>query len=139
MPRFMVEIRHDPGRCLHTFDEMVDFDRRLLLLSSFGCTSGDHRGWAFVDRPTEREVEAMIPFPLRTRSTITQVIRLGPRLICSLQLGRISTSGTVPDRARSSGWPDDPEQCRTDAPGSTSFTTIRGPGRCTPDREQDRE
>jgi len=51
MPRFMVEIRHDPGRCLHTFHEMIDFDRRLL------------------------------------------------------------------------------ESCSTDAPGSTSFTTIRGPGR----------
>jgi len=139
MPRFMVEIRHDPGRCLHTFDEMVDFDRRLLLLSSFGCTSGDHRGWAFVDRPSEREVEAMIPFPLRTRSTITQVIILTPRMIRSLQLGRVPTSGPHPNRAHSSGCPDDPEPCRTDATGSTSFTTIRGPGRLMTDRERDRE
>jgi len=27
----MVVIHHDPGRCLHTFDEMIAFDRRILL------------------------------------------------------------------------------------------------------------
>jgi len=67
MAKYLIESMHTPEECLQALDQMA---LRPHDLSKFewGCKSGDHRGFAFVDAKSDAEALNVIPASFRSKA-----------------------------------------------------------------------
>lgn len=76
MPRYFVETAHTPAECLNALDDITAHDVKLLDSCQFGCNSGNHTGFAFLDGANEQEVKARLPQSLRQKARVVPVERI---------------------------------------------------------------
>jgi hypothetical protein len=70
---YFVQAKHTPDQCLNTLSEMKGKGDAFLSKFEFGCMSGDHTGYAFLEGKSEESVKAMLPKELQETATIQKV------------------------------------------------------------------
>ena len=73
MAKFLIEMPHTYEACMEALDQMAEQGQQLLNQTWWGCPAGDHRGWAFVDAPSQSEALNMVPEPVREEVCVTEV------------------------------------------------------------------
>ena len=81
MTKYVVESTHTPEECLEALDEMLEKGEDVLKKFAFGCKSGEHTGWAYVDADSEREAMEIVPEPLQNKARAHQVSKYTPEEI----------------------------------------------------------
>lgn len=70
---YIVESRHTPEECLKSLDTVLDRSPQLLDKFEWGCNTGEHIGWAFIEGNSETDVRNMVPPPLLDKTRIVEV------------------------------------------------------------------
>ncbi len=76
--RYLITTTHTPEQCLAALDEMAAENKALLDKMQWGCKSGDHTGYAFVDAADEKAALAMVPPANRATAKATMVTKFTP-------------------------------------------------------------
>ncbi|HEY3297871.1 MAG TPA: hypothetical protein VGK34_04375 [Armatimonadota bacterium] len=61
MPKFMMEVHHEPDEHLNSLDRIAFYNPELLNGMKWGCRNGEHTGWVLVDANDENEAREMLP------------------------------------------------------------------------------
>lgn len=72
--QYFIEVSHTPEECLRALDEMKDQGTDILSMFRWGCNSGDHRGWAFVEADSEMDARDMLPPSVREKAVVVEVV-----------------------------------------------------------------
>jgi hypothetical protein len=79
---YLVTTSHTPEQCVNTLSEFKDKGGDALLSKfEFGCMSGDHTAYAFLDGKTESEVRQMLPKDIQLTAKIQKVDKFTPEQI----------------------------------------------------------
>ncbi len=72
MAKFVVEASHTDEECLKALDEGIKMGA--LEKCQFGCRSGEHKGWAFVEADSKQKaIESVVPSFLRSKAAAHEV------------------------------------------------------------------
>jgi Skp family chaperone for outer membrane proteins len=71
--KYFVQVSHTPDQCLNTLTEMKDKGDAYLAKFNFGCMSGDHTAYAFLDGKSEEDIRQMLPKDQQTNAKIVKV------------------------------------------------------------------
>ena len=79
MPRFLIEVPHDPGvvSCARANKLLLESGSHFLTHADFGCPDGVHKAWIVVDTESKDEARNMLPPAYRRQATIVQLSRFG--------------------------------------------------------------
>lgn len=83
MSEYLIESPHTKEECLKALDEVLSSGPERLQKFEWGCTSGDHRGWATVSAENATDARKYIPSFIRDRASVTKVERFTPEQIRS--------------------------------------------------------
>jgi hypothetical protein len=75
---YLVTTTHTPEECLAALDEMAAKDPKLLSKMEWGCKSGDHSGYAFVEAKDEKAALAQLPEANRATAKAVAVTKFTP-------------------------------------------------------------
>ncbi len=78
MALYMVTSAHEPEECLDVLDEIAKKKPETLKLFVFGCTEGDHAGYAIVDAESRVKALELLPEALWESACVSKVDRLTP-------------------------------------------------------------
>jgi hypothetical protein len=70
---YFVQATHNPEQCVATLNEMKAKGDAFLSKFEFGCMSGDHTAYAFVEGASESDVRQMLPKELQGNAKIKKV------------------------------------------------------------------
>jgi hypothetical protein len=73
---FLVQIPHTPEQCLSMMDDMKGKGEAFLSKFEFGCMSGDHTAYAFIEAPSADNVKMMLPANEQKTAKITKVDKM---------------------------------------------------------------
>ena len=73
MAKYVVESPHTPEECLQALDKTLEKGEETLKMFAFGCKSGEHKGWAYVDADSEKEALEIVPEFLRDKARAHEV------------------------------------------------------------------
>lgn len=82
--KYLIESPHTNKGCLEALDEMLAKDPEFLAKFDWGCSAGDHTGWAVVEAESESAARNMMPTSLRSQARIVKVGKFTPEQIRSL-------------------------------------------------------
>ena len=89
MAKYLIESTHTDEQCLQALDEMVAQNNELLGKCYFACNTGDHRGWAIVDKASEREALDLLPSSIRGQAKVKPVDQFTPEQIRSFHAMKV--------------------------------------------------
>ena len=77
MPRFLIEVPHEPdiqacARVIHTF---LTSGSHFLTRADWGCEDGNHSAWMLVDVDSREDALAIVPPSLRPLARIIEMSR----------------------------------------------------------------
>jgi hypothetical protein len=77
MPRFLIEVPHDPDpiACARVIQVFLVSGSHFLTHADWGCRDGDHRAWIVADVESKAEALAIVPPAFRSAAkvvTLTQ-------------------------------------------------------------------
>ncbi len=75
---YFVTTTHTPEQCLAALDEMAAKNKKLLSSVEWGCKSGDHTGYVFVQAADEKEALAKLPEVNRASAKAVMVTKFTP-------------------------------------------------------------
>ncbi len=78
MAKYVVESPHTPEECLQALDELLEKGEDTLKKFVFGCKSGEHTGWAYIDADSEKEALETVPEFLRDKACAHEVSMFTP-------------------------------------------------------------
>ncbi len=78
MAKYIVESPHTPEECLQALDETLKEGEDILKKFAFGCKSGEHTGWAFVDADSEKKALEIVPEFIRDKACAQEVSMFTP-------------------------------------------------------------
>ncbi len=72
MPRFLIEVPHEPEvvACAKVVQVFLSSGSHFLTHADWGCLDGDHRAWIIVDVATRDEARAVLPPAFRSQAKI---------------------------------------------------------------------
>lgn len=70
---YFVQTTHNPDQCLNTLGEMKNKGDAFLAKFEFGCLSGNHTGYAFLQGTSEENVKQMLPKDAQATAKIFKV------------------------------------------------------------------
>jgi len=70
---YLVQAKHTPEQCLDALTEFKDKGNGLLAKFEFGCMSGDHTGYAFLEGKSESDVRQTLPKETQSIAKIQKV------------------------------------------------------------------
>ena len=70
---YMVQLPHTPKDCLDAITKIKDKGPEFLSTFEFGCASGDHTAYAFMNGASREEVTKMLPADAQAGAKITRV------------------------------------------------------------------
>jgi hypothetical protein len=76
MAKFVVESSHTAEECVKALEESLEIGN--LENFVFGCKSGEHTGWAYVDAKNEEEALKMVPEFIRDDACAYEVGKFTP-------------------------------------------------------------
>ena len=79
MPRFLIEVPHEPGTvaCARASKVLLESGSHFLTHADFGCTDGVHKAWIVVDVDSKDEARRLLPPAYRAESTIVRLNKFG--------------------------------------------------------------
>ncbi|MHB8780865.1 MAG: hypothetical protein ACYC55_05730 [Candidatus Geothermincolia bacterium] len=80
---YLIESPHTVEQCARTMQE-VGTKPELLEKMEFGCNSGVHDAWGFIEAGSENEARSMLPDELREGARVIEVRKLSPEEVKSL-------------------------------------------------------
>ncbi len=81
MTKYVVESEHTPEECLQALDETLKEGKDILKQFAFGCKSGEHTGWAYVDADNEKKALEIVPEFIRDKACAHEVSMFTPEEI----------------------------------------------------------
>ena len=81
--RYLLETPHTKEECLRELDEVLAEGKNVLNKFYWGCSTGDHTGYAIVDAENESEVKRLVPGFLRSKARIVELSKFTPEQIRS--------------------------------------------------------
>jgi hypothetical protein len=75
MPRFLIEVPHEPEKvaCIRAVKVLLETGSHFLTRADFGCKDGEHYGWIIVDMPSREEARMILPRAYRSQARIVQL------------------------------------------------------------------
>jgi hypothetical protein len=72
MPKFLIEVPHDPERmaCARVVHAFLSTGSHFLAQADWGCEDGNHSAWMIVDVASKEEARAIVPPALRSEARI---------------------------------------------------------------------
>jgi hypothetical protein len=72
MPRFLIEVPHEPETkaCARVVQVFLSSGSHFLARADWGCEDGHHSAWMIVDVDTREAALAIVPPPFRAQATI---------------------------------------------------------------------
>jgi hypothetical protein len=86
---YFVLTTHTPEQCLKTLDDMKGKGDAFLSKFEFGCMSGDHTAYAFLEGKSEEDVRQMLPKDVQATAKIQKVDKFTPDQIEKLHKGKM--------------------------------------------------
>lgn len=84
MKDFMIQSPHTKEECLHALDETLKAGPEVLAKYEYGCSKGDHTGYALVAAQDENAARKMVPTFLLPKAKIVPVDRFTPEAVRAL-------------------------------------------------------
>ena len=81
MERYVIESPHSKEECLKALDEMLSEGPSVLNKFDWGCTAGDHTGYAIIDADSENEAKNLVPRFIRNKARVIKVDKFTPEQI----------------------------------------------------------
>ena len=78
MAKYIVESPHTEEECLQALDEILEKGEDTLQRFVFGCKSGEHIAWAYIDADSEEEALEIVPESLRDKVCLHEVSKFTP-------------------------------------------------------------
>ncbi len=75
---YLVTTTHTPEQCLAALDELAAKDPKMLGKMEWGCMSGDHTGYAFVQAKDEKAALEQLPATNRASAKAVAVTKFTP-------------------------------------------------------------
>jgi hypothetical protein len=75
---YFVQTTHTPDQCLNSMTAIRDKGENLLSKFEFGCMSGDHTAYAFIEGKSEADVRQMLPKEAQANAKIQKVDKFTP-------------------------------------------------------------
>lgn len=81
---YFVTTTHTPEQCLSVLDDMAAQNKKLLSTTEWGCSSGDHTGYAFVQAASEDQALAQLPESSRASAKAVMVAKFTPEQLAKI-------------------------------------------------------
>ncbi len=89
---YYVQITHTPSQCLNMLNDMKTKGDSFLSKFEFGCMSGDHTAYGFLQGKSGSDVRMMLPKEEQTTAKIQKVDRLTADQITKLHKDNMQAS-----------------------------------------------
>jgi hypothetical protein len=86
---YFVQAPHTPEQCVGTLTDLKSKGDQFLSKFEFGCMSGDHTAYAFLEGKSEADVRASLPKDLQANAKIQKVDKFTPDQIEKLHKGKM--------------------------------------------------
>jgi hypothetical protein len=75
MPRFLIEVPHEPTMqaCVRAVDVFLQTGSHFLTHADWGCKDGDHKAWIVLEVDSRDEARNVVPPPFRAQAKIVQL------------------------------------------------------------------
>jgi len=73
---YFIQVPHTKEQCMNTLVEMKDKGDAFLSKFEFGCMSGDHTAYAFIEGASEESIRTMLPADEQKAAKITKVNKM---------------------------------------------------------------
>ena len=75
MPRFLIEVPHEPEviACAKVIKVFLETGSHFLTRADWGCKDGVHKAWIIVDMDSKDEARAVVPPAFRAQARVTQL------------------------------------------------------------------
>ena len=73
---YLIQAPHTKEQCMNTLVEMKDKGDAFLSKFEFGCMSGDHTAYAFIEGTSEEGIRKMLPADEQKTAKITKVNKI---------------------------------------------------------------
>lgn len=75
MPRFLIEVSHDPGpaECTLAIKVLLRSGSHFLTHADWGCKDGEHKAWMTMELETRQEALNLVPSDFRNRTRVIQL------------------------------------------------------------------
>jgi hypothetical protein len=70
---YLVQIKHTPEQCMTTLNDIKGQGDAFLSKFEWGCMSGDHTAYAFLEGKSETDVKNMLPKDVQATAKIQKV------------------------------------------------------------------
>ena len=79
MPRFLIEVPHEPDvlSCARAVKVLLESGSHFLTHADFGCHDGVHKAWIVVDVDNKDEARNMLPVVYRRDAGIVELCKFG--------------------------------------------------------------
>jgi hypothetical protein len=81
MNTYFVQMPHNPDQCMNMMTEMKGKGDAFLSKFEFGCMSGNHTAYAFLEGTSEDNVKQMLPKEAQATAKISKVDKLNAKQI----------------------------------------------------------
>jgi hypothetical protein len=77
MPKFLIEVPHDPGAqpCARAMKVLLATGTHWLTNADFGCLDGVHKAWLTIDVESHVEAQMLLPPAFRADATIVRLCK----------------------------------------------------------------
>ncbi len=75
MPRFLIEVPHEPTKvaCAQAIDVFLRSGSHFVTHADWGCTDGEHKAWMVVDIDSREDARAILPPAFRAQAKIVKL------------------------------------------------------------------
>ena len=72
MPRFLIEVSHDPGpaECTQAIKVLLRSGSHFLTHADWGCKDGEHKAWMILELDSKQEALQIVPSDFRARTRV---------------------------------------------------------------------
>lgn len=77
MPRFLIEVPHEPEEkaCALAIRLLLKTGSHYLTNAEWGCTDGEHKGWLIVEVDSKEQARSILPPVYRSQAKIVKLNR----------------------------------------------------------------
>ncbi len=75
MPRFLIEVPHEPTKraCAQAIEVFLRSGSHFFTHADWGCHDGEHKGWIVVDIESREDARAIVPPAFRSQAKIVKL------------------------------------------------------------------
>ncbi len=75
MPRFLIEVSHEPtlGACIQAIEVFLRTGSHFLTHADWGCRDGEHKAWIVLESDSREHARNVVPPDFRAHAKVTQL------------------------------------------------------------------